>query len=229
MKQVLLIMNAKKLQEQLTESFCSKDEWFRKELMTPVEVNDGISFSNEAMAIIISKELMPIECNLKKDISLLEDDNLSIEITSDELQSVIDRIPKIFAYQDVEEKCPECEGEGTVTAEYWANHKNEDGEHYFEFDVDCPICEGTGTIIVSKITDERVINKNAVITFNGFNRYYTADKLLKLQEAMKIFDVDKSKIVHIGEKFIVNIKQGVSFIGMEYIPDANDKITTISL
>ena len=160
---------------------------------------------------------------------LLEDDNLSIEITSDELQSVIDGIPKIFVYNDVEENCPECNGEGKVTAEYWANHKNEDGERYFEFDVDCPICEGTGTIIVSKITDERVINKNAVITFNGFNRYYTADKLLKLQEAMKIFDVDKSKIVHIGEKFIVNIKQGVSFIGIEYIPDANDKITTISL
>ena len=222
-------MQINNLQEQLTESFCSKDKWFRMELMTPVEVNDGISFSDGYTAVIVRKELMPIECDEKRAASFLEDDNVSIELSKENLEILINAIPKIEVYKDVEEKCPECNGEGKVTAEYWANHKNEDGERYFEFDVDCPICEGTGTIIVSKITEERVTNKNAVITFNRFNRYYTADKLLKLQEAMKIFDVDKSKIVHIGEKFIVNIKQGVSFIGMEYIPDANDKITTISL
>lgn len=222
-------MNAKKLQEQLTESFCSKDKWFHEYLTRPIEVDDGISFSDRYTAVVVSKELMPIECNTKKDISFFENDNVSIELSKEKIQHLIDVIPKVDVYKDVEKRCPECDGEGTVTAEYTAFNKDENGESYFEFTVDCPICEGTGKIIVKKKTGIKVSDKKAVIAFDGFNRFYLADNLLKLQEAMSIFDVDKARIIHIGEKFIVNIKQGVSFIGMEYIPDENDKITTISL
>lgn len=222
-------MQIKNLQEQLTKSFCSKDKWFHEFLTRSVEINDGVSFSDGHTIIIVNKELMPIECDEKRMVSFMEDDNVSIELSKEKLEVLINDIPKVDVYKDVEKRCPECDGEGEVTAKYWADNKDENGESYFEFTVDCPICEGTGKIIVKKKTGIKVSDKKAVIAFDGFNRYYTADKLLKLQEAMKIFDVDKSKIVHIGEKFIVNIKQGVSFIGMEYIPDANDKITTISL
>lgn len=206
-------METKKLLERLIESFCSKDKFFHPEYTGPLDTKDGIVFTDGYIAVIVSKDLMPVECEYIKDSSILKDGNISVELTSERLQSLINRLPKVNVFEEEEKECSECNGTGSVIAEYHSDTKDECGKDDFEFEVTCPICEGSGKMLYEKKTDKLEINKKTYVSFDDVWAL-RANSLLKLQEAMKIFDVDSSRIVYVGDELIVEIGKDVTYISI---------------
>lgn len=113
-------------------------------------------------------------------------------ITIEEIKKAIDRVPTLATVknEDEEIECPECNGSGMVTWEYYDNYN-----HFHTMDYNCPICNGLGIIDSNNcIVDEnKVKDEFSLIGFGPI--IISVEDAMKLYNAMAIIGIDTCEII----------------------------------
>lgn len=192
--------------------FVSKDD-YRPEFMQPFKRN-GVYYATDAYSAMILPETVAdlgYEEQLKPDIEKVipKEETMNVEIKISELKDkmILELIDEEIEYgKNV--KCPECEGEGTVEAEYDGKEKT------WEIEVDCPKCDGcgnseetykrkTGKQVPNPISKYRLLDVGYQYTQLG--RLIAAAELLGADTIVKTFGTRTSpSLFKVGEaKFLV--------------------------
>ena len=119
-------------------------------------------------------------------------DNCDYTVSDKDVEKFLSKLPHMDEMIAVGNnvKCPECDGEGTVTWKYtdkdWNDH---------ELEEDCPVCEGSGYI--EKVRPEKTGRKLPILSFIvkvGSNNMLAA-YLQTLLDAMRIIGVSEVRLV----------------------------------
>lgn len=155
---------------------------------------DGYVYATDGRKLIRIKENVVrgnYETNDKMKLDI-PTDNCDYIITDKDIEKVLFNIPHeeevIKVGNNV--KCPECDGEGTVTWKYTDRDWND-----YELDEDCPVCEGSGYI--EKVRKERTGRKISVLStiIKVGRNNLTAGFLQTLLDAMKIIGISEVRLV----------------------------------
>lgn len=142
----------------------------------------------------------------------VRDYNCDKPLLVSDLQDALNRCPQedevIITYKEV--KCPECDGNGYIEADYYADS---DGK-YYNISAICPICDGSGEIDeeVRTPTGKKVPKEDSIIKLGKghfkWHRFRTIIKTCKLLDIKQIRLVrthetgvsilELSKDIHIG-------------------------------
>ena len=95
---------------------------------------------------------------------------------------------------DKSTKCEECDGDGSVDAEYDGKYET------YTISCDCPVCDGSGSVVADIMvkTGKQVVSESYGVEINGVFFYYRlAEKLLKTMQLLEVtscIQVKKSPI-----------------------------------
>lgn len=207
-------MDEKKLKEVLIEKFCEKEDHYNmlRGFNNPMDTGDSVMFTNAIRGVIVYKYAIPMEgveteyrfnpCKF----------NHIFNLKSDDIDRFINELPKKPIYIEAEEVCPECDGSGKVEFEYHSYNKNEFGEDDFVIDAECPICEGEGTIYREKESGETKLDEESIISFKGYDSKLRAIVIIKLKEAMDVFNVNEVDVLSVKGHFVARLLDGVYYV-----------------
>lgn len=180
-------------EKELFDMFVEKDNPLRTKFNKPfIDGTDRRVWATDGhLLLMVSPECVSDEYKVMhlKDKLNVKDYTCKHEISVKELEEAIEKCPKeeqvIISYK--EKTCPECDGKGTVDADYRADYDN----NYYELEADCPICGGEGTIeeeIETKTGKVKPQEDSVIRIGEGyfFNRY-----IQLIIKACEILSIDK--------------------------------------
>lgn len=163
----------------------------RKQLQTPfIEKTDGRVWATNGRILImvnpdcVSEEYKPLDMGGHLPV---RDFNTDILILVSDIEKAFGKLPQepevTITYEKHE--CPECGGEGTVEAEYYANYDNED----YTISGTCPICDGSGELEeeIRTPTGKTIPVDGSVIKIG--EGYFRWDLVKKIAETCKKLDI----------------------------------------
>ena len=186
-------MNYNFNEKDLFDLFVDRDNDIKPMYNNPYR-RDGYVYATDGRKLIRIKE-NAVRGNYETTDTMKLDfpsNNCNYIITDKDIEKALSNIPHEEEVIEVGNnvKCPECDGEGTVTWKYtdkdWNDH---------ELEEDCPVCEGSGYI--EKAREERTGRKIPVLStiIKVGRNNLTADFLQTLLDAMRIIGVSEVRLV----------------------------------
>lgn len=193
-----------KNEKEIFDLFVEDKDSFREILKTPfIEKNDGRVIASDGYTLImVNAECVSCKYNIR-DFRIAfntREYNCEKPLLLSDLQDALKRCPQEPEMKIKRKKvvrCPECDGTGTVTAEYEADYDS----YSYDIEVDCPICDGEGTIEeeVKEPTGNMIPTRDSFIKLGkGYFRCSLMDKIIKACEMLKI---DIIKLVRTDSSF----------------------------
>ena len=175
----------------------NEKDWRAPWLIGPYIVGEYVCATNSYQIIRISKEYLSAakEKEYKKNVAEKNIDWPDFKernkVTIDQIKEAIDRIPIIeyIKKEEIETKCPECNGYGEVIWTYTSDNGEE-----FEREFECPVCDGNG-----EITEYREIKTGKTRPQDDYlikikDLYIKAKDFIKIYEVLKRCEVSEIKI-----------------------------------
>lgn len=184
-------------EKDLFDLFVDRDNYIQPIYNNPYRMDGYVYATNSRKLIRVKENLVSVDYGVTDKMKLdIPTDNCDYIITDKDIEKVLSNIPYEEEVIEVGNnvKCPECDGEGTVTWKYtdkdWYDH---------ELDEDCPVCEGSGYI--EKVRKERTGRKIPVLStiIKVGRNNLTADFLQTLLDAMKIIGISEVHLVAQGK------------------------------
>ncbi len=205
-----------KNEKEIFDLYVEDENALRDTLKTPfIQENDGRVWASDGhILIMVNSECVSGEYetrDLGSKIPVREYNCDELLLVSD-LQDALKRCPQEpemkIKYNVV--KCPECDGDGEVDADYYADS---DGE-YYTISGTCPICDGEGTIEEEERepTGNMIPKEDSIIKFGkGYFKWHHFKTVIKTCELLSIKQmrlvrthknelsiIELSKDIHIG-------------------------------
>lgn len=219
-----------KNEKEIFDLYVEKDNDLREVLKKPfIQETDGRVWASEGHILIMVNQ----ECvSGKYEIGSLgnklpvREYNTDIPLRVSDLQDAINRCPQEpevkITYKVVE--CPECEGTGTVEAEYRADYDDDD----YMISGTCPICDGEGTIEeeIENPTGRMVPKKDSIIKLGkGYFNWHHFETITK---TCKMLDIENIRLVrtHKDNMSIIELSKDihVGFMPMYLSDEEGEKL-----
>lgn len=110
-------------------------------------------------------------------------------ITIAQIEEAVAKCDKEEVMEDVEVKCPECNGTGSVLWEYAATTNRE----IYVRETDCPVCDGDGHIWKEKLSGRFEPSHKCAISIGAGN--YTAWQIDRIAKTMRMLGADTLTVV----------------------------------
>lgn len=202
-----------KNENEIFDLYVEGENALRDTLKTPfIQENDGRVWASDGhILIMVNSECVSGKYetrNLGSKIPVREY-NCDESLLVSDLQDALKRCPQEpemkIKYNVVQ--CPECDGDGEVDADYYADS---DGE-YYTISGTCPICDGEGTIEEEERepTGNMIPKEDSIIKFGkGYFKWWYIDTIIETCEILKI---EKIKLVRtsIFELSIIELSRDI--------------------
>lgn len=180
-----------KNEKEIFDLYVEDENALRDTLKTPfIQENDGRVWASEGhILIMVNPECLSGKYETRDLGSKIrvKEYNCDKPLLVSDLQDALKRCPQEpemkISYNVVQ--CPECDGDGKVEADYYADC---DGE-YYTISGTCPICDGEGTIEEEerKPTGNMIPKEDSLINFGkGYFKWYYIDTIIETCEKLKI-------------------------------------------
>lgn len=217
-----------KNEKEIFDLFVEDENGMRDILKTPfVQKNDGRVWASEGhFLIMVNSECVSGKYETRDLGSKLpvRDYNCDKSLLVSDLQDALKRCPQEpemkITYKVVQ--CPECNGDGEVEADYYADSYGE----FYTISGTCPICDGEGTIEEEERepTGNMIPKENSIIKFGkGYFKWWYIDTIIETCEILKI---EKIKLVRtsIFELSIIELSRDIHIgIMPMYLEDVQDR------
>ena len=185
-------MESSKFNEsKLFNIFLAGENSFYSFATEPIMYGDYVIATDGFSAVFVKESITNgIYKRFNKRLNEYADSGYSHIITIEEIKKAIDRVLTLATVKDEETECPECNGSGMVTWEYYDNYN-----HFHTMDYNCPICNGLGIIDSNKciIEENKVKDKFSLIGFGPIN--ISVEDVIKLYKAMAIIGIDTCEMI----------------------------------
>ena len=219
-------MNKIENERELLNLFVGKDDplhpWVERPFID--ESGELVFATNRYILIAINKECCTANDYISENVDIkkrIMQTNCSHDVDVSHLDSLIRSIPQesetISKY--INKTCPECDGSGEVTVEYYAKHDDE----YYNVTAECPICRGDGSIFVfeEQPTGKMIPKKDSAIDINWI--LFPANYIQILINACNMLSVKTIKIVNLSKNdwCIFELDSGIRVV-LQQIPNDED-------
>lgn len=182
-----------KNEKEIFDMYVEDEYALRDTLKKPfIEKTDNRVWASDGrIVIMVNRECVSGEYEAKDMLGKIpvRDFNSDFIIKVSDIEDALGKLPKEPEKGYKEVTCPECGGEGTVEAEYYADYDNED----YTISGTCPICDGTGKIDEEYETGKMIPMKNGALKLReGYIKWTYIDIILK---TCKLLDIQSIHLV----------------------------------
>jgi hypothetical protein len=217
-----------KNEKEIFDLYVEDENALRDTLKTPfIQENDGRVWASEGhILIMVNSECVSGKYEIRDLGSKVpvREYNCDEPLLVSDLQDALKRCPQEpemkIKYKVVQ--CPECDGDGEVDADYYADS---DGE-YYTISGTCPICDGEGTIEEEERepTGKKVPKEDSIIKLGkGYFKWHHFKTVIKTCE---LLDIKQMRLVrtHKNELSIIELSKDIhiGFMPM-YLDDEKGK------
>ena len=159
----------------------------------PIIYGDYVIATDGHSGVFVKKNITNgIYKRFNRKLNEYADSGYSLIISIEVIKKAIDRVPMLATVKNENEEieCPECNGSGNVTWEYYDNNN-----HCHTMEYVCPICDGLGIIDSNRCTvdDKKVKDRFSLIGFGPI--IISVEDAMKLYNAMAIIGIDTCEMI----------------------------------
>ena len=187
-------MESSKFNERkLFDIFLAGENSFYSFATEPIIYGDYVIATDGHSGVFVKKNITNgIYKRFNRKLNEYADSGYSLIISIEVIKKAIDRVPMLATVKNENEEieCPECNGSGNVTWEYYDNNN-----HCHTMEYVCPICDGLGIIDSNRCTvdDKKVKDRFSLIGFGPI--IISVEDAMKLYNAMAIIGIDTCEMI----------------------------------